>query len=123
MKHKLSTIIATAVMAVAMISCGDSHRAHSLIDDYMEQHIAFDDYSVDRYSPIDSTFRITPQTIGLMKKAIDATHYFRQAPFAANPLPTKLLYVNVKGKQGGKPFALTFYFDPALTKVVAVKEN
>lgn len=123
MKHKLSTIIAAAVMAVAMLSCGDDHRAHALVDDYMEAHMAFDDYSVERYMPLDSTSLITPEALGLMQAAIARTHYFRQAPFAAQPLPPKLLFVRVKCKQGDKPFALTFYLDPDLTKVVAVKEN
>ena len=116
-------------LAVLFVSCGEEHRSHSLVKDFLKENLTIDDYNVDRWEKFDSTFRVSSQAIASLHSNVAHIGPFksgiRYQPYKQGD---KLYFVRLKYdvEMGGDSLTKlthTFYIDKDFQGVVAVKEN
>ncbi len=128
MKNKLTFLAMGLVLALT--SCGDQHKAQSLVKDFLNENLEERDCSYERFS------RLTPTAMIDMNGVKDMRQHMSQMPYMkkninyqdASAISDTLLYIRATYKltdKAGKEQELTqtFYMDKALTRVVAFKEN
>lgn len=128
MKNKLTFLAMGLVLALT--SCGDQHKAQSLVKDFLNENLEERDCSYERFS------RLTPTAMIDMNGVKDMRQHMSQMPYMkkninyqdASAISDTLLYIRATYKltdKTGKEQELTqtFYMDKALTHVVAFKEN
>ena len=128
MKNKLTFLAMGLVLALT--SCGDQHKAQSLVKDFLNENLEERNCSYERFS------RLTPTAMIDMNGVKDMRQHMRQMPYMkkninyqdASAISDTLLYIRATYKltdKTGKEQELTqtFYMDKALTRVVAFKEN
>lgn len=128
MKNKLTFLAMGLVLALT--SCGDQHKAQSLVKDFLNENMEERDCSYERFS------RLTPTAMIDMNGVKDMRQHMSQMPYMkkninyqdASAISDTLLYIRATYKltdKTGKEQELTqtFYMDKALTRVVAFKEN
>ena len=128
MKNKLTFLAMGLVLALT--SCGDQHKAQSLVKDFLNENLEERDCSYERFS------RLTPTAMIDMNGVKDMRQLMSQMPYMkkninyqdASAISDTLLYIRATYKltdKTGKEQELTqtFYMDKALTRVVAFKEN
>lgn len=128
MKNKLTFLAMGLVLALT--SCGDQHKAQSLVKDFLNENLEERDCSYERFS------RLTPTAMIDMNGVKDMRQHMSQMPYMkkninyqdASAINDTLLYIRATYKltdKTGKEQELTqtFYMDKALTRVVAFKEN
>lgn len=115
---------------LALTSCGDQHKAQSLVKDFLNENLEQNDCSYERFSSLTPTAMIGADRVKEMRK------HMSQMPYVKNnidyqdvgALPDTLLYLRATYKltdKSGKQQELTqtFYLDKALTHIIAFKEN
>lgn len=128
MKNKLTFLAMGLVLALT--SCGDQHKAQSLVKDFLNENLEERDCSYERFS------RLTPTAMIDINGVKDMRQHMSQMPYMkkninyqdAPAISDTLLYIRATYKltdKTGKEQELTqtFYMDKALTRVVAFKEN
>lgn len=128
MKNKLTFLAMGLVLALT--SCGDQHKAQSLVKDFLNENLEERDCSYERFS------RLTPTAMIDMNGVKDMRQHMSQMPYMkkninyqdASAISDTLLYIRATYKltdKAGKEQELTqtFYMDKALTRIVAFKEN
>ena len=128
MKNKLTFLAMGLVLALT--SCGDQHKAQSLVKDFLNENLEERDCSYERFS------RLIPTAMIDMNGVKDMRQHMSQMPYMkkninyqdASAISDTLLYIRATYKltdKTGKEQELTqtFYMDKALTRVVAFKEN
>lgn len=128
MKNKLTFLAMGLVLALT--SCGDQHKAQSLVKDFLNENLEERNCSYERFS------RLTPTAMIDMNGVKDMRQHMSQMPYMkkninyqdASAISDTLLYIRATYKltdKTGKEQELTqtFYMDKALTRVVAFKEN
>ena len=128
MKNKLTFLAIGLVLALT--SCGDQHKAQSLVKDFLNENLEERDCSYERFS------RLTPTAMIDMNGVKDMRQHMSQMPYMkkninyqdASAISDTLLYIRATYKLTDKTgkeqeFTQTFYMDKALTRVVAFKEN
>ena len=128
MKNKLTFLAMGLVLALT--SCGDQHKAQSLVKDFLNENLEERDCSYERFS------RLTPTAMIDMNGVKDMRQHMSQMPYMkkninyqdASAISDTLLYIRATYKltdKTGKEQELTqtFYMDKAFTRVVAFKEN
>lgn len=128
MKNKLTFLAMGLVLALT--SCGDQHKAQSLVKDFLNENLEERDCSYERFS------RLTPTAMIDMNGVKDMRQHMSQMPYMkkninyqdASAISDTLLYIRATYKltdKTGKEQELTqtFYMDKSLTRVVAFKEN
>lgn len=128
MKNKLTFLAMGLVLALT--SCGDQHKAQSLVKDFLNENLEERDCSYERFS------RLTPTAMIDMNGVKDMRQHMSQMPYMkkninyqdASAISDTLLYIRATYKltdKTGKEQELTqtFYMDKALKRVVAFKEN
>lgn len=128
MKNQLTFLAMGLVLALT--SCGDQHKAQSLVKDFLNENLEERDCSYERFS------RLTPTAMIDMNGVKDMRQHMSQMPYMkkninyqdASAISDTLLYIRATYKltdKTGKEQELTqtFYMDKALTRVVAFKEN
>ena len=128
MKNKLTFLAMGLVLALT--SCGDQHKAQSLVKDFLNENLEERDCSYERFS------RLTPTAMIDMNGVKDMRQHMSQMPYMkkninyqdASAISDTFLYIRATYKltdKTGKEQELTqtFYMDKALTRVVAFKEN
>ena len=128
MKNKLTFLAMGLVLALT--SCGDQHKAQSLVKDFLNENLEERDCSYERFS------RLTPTAMIDMNGVKDMRQHMSQMPYMkkninyqdASAISDTLLYIRATYKltdKTGKEQELTqtFYMDKALTRVVAFKDN
>ena len=120
MKNKhVFLLLAVALFALASVSCGKRHSAKQLVEDFIDEH-----------AKLDSTDRVDNTTISALQADVkNGGIYKPDTKFGQRPTNTKTLLMlrvtlEAKDEKGEKkPYKQTFYLDPELTSVVAVKTN
>ena len=128
MKNKLTFLAMGLVLALT--SCGDQHKAQSLVKDFLNENLEERNCSYERFS------RLTPTAMIDMNGVKDMRQHMSQMPYMkkninyqdASAISDTLLYIRATYKLTDKTgkeqeFTQTFYMDKALTRVVAFKEN
>ena len=128
MKNKLTFLAMGLVLALT--SCGDQHKAQSLVKDFLNENLEERNCSYERFS------RLTPTAMIDMNGVKDMRQHMSQMPYMkkninyqdASAISDTLLYIRATYKLNDKTgkekeLTQTFYMDKALTRVVAFKEN
>ena len=128
MKNKIALLAMGLVLAFT--SCGDQHKAQSLVKDFLNANLEENDCSYERFSKLTPTAMIDVKGVKAMRKRMSQMPYVkRNIDYQdASAISDTLLYIRATYKltdKTGKEQELTqtFYMDKALTRVVAFKEN
>ena len=115
-KHVFSLLV-VALLAITGTSCDKRHSAKQLVEDFVDEYSQLSSVSISDVGKLDSTDRV------------DGGLYKPDTKFGQRPTNTKTLLMlrvtlEAKDERGEKkPYQRTFYLDPELTSVVAVKTN
>lgn len=128
MKNKLTFLAMGLVLALT--SCGDQHKAQSLVKDFLNENLEEKDCSYERFSRLTPTAMIDMNGVKAMRQHMSQMPYVKKDINYqdASAISDTLLYIRATYKltdKAGKEQELTqtFYMDKALTRVVAFKEN
>jgi hypothetical protein len=131
MKNKhVFLFLAAGFLALASVGCGKRHSAKKLVENFIDEHAQQPPVSITDVGKLDSTDRVDNSTINALQADVkNGGLYKPDTKFGQRPTNTKtLLMIRVtletKDEKGEKkPYKQTFYLDPELTSVVAVKTN
>ena len=131
MKNKhVFLFLAAGFLALASVGCGKRHSAKKLVENFIDEHAQQPSVSITDVGKLDSTDRVDNSTINALQADVkNGGLYKPDTKFRQRPANTKtLLMIRVtletKDEKGEKkPYKQTFYLDPELTSVVAVKTN
>ena len=70
--------------ALMMMGCGEQYQAKGVVKDFLKSNLTTTDYSVKRFSSVDSTRNITPQQVAELRHLCTQLKAFRK------PLTTRL---------------------------------
>lgn len=128
MKKILSIICLGLVLALT--SCGDQHKAQSLVKDFLNENLKDNDCSYDRFTNLSRTAMIDTKKVAELRQEAQKLPYISSDIHyaGAGTVTDTLLYIRayytLTDKEGkAQKLTQTFYFDKALTQVVAFKEN
>lgn len=119
--NKKSIVAALLVTGATMsfTSCGERATAKATVKDFLETNLQGKDLSILDCGELDSTQRVTTQTLQHMRQA-----NFPKASYEAMPKSGKLRYMSVKYVVNEKDTTQqTFYMDEKLSGIVAVKQE
>lgn len=126
---KILWILALGFMLV-FTSCGDQHKAQSLVKDFMSEILEEgNDCSFDRFSRLTPTAMISFDQVKTMRKQMGKLPYIKKnINYKDGAYPDTLLYIratyDLTSHEGNKQqITQTFYMDKALTRIIAFKEN
>lgn len=116
-------ISVSAALSVLLSGCGQGHKVHKLVENFLEQQMNVAGYDVVEWGKIDSTFRVSSDVLAQMRHQGNLL-VKRTLPYQA---PTnKLNYITVKYVKTGAvqdTVNQTFYLNDQMTGVVAFKNN
>lgn len=124
MKAYIYIIMCSLVLLTA--SCGQQHRAESLVEDFMEKNMhdasKLEDVS---FNDIDSTRYINDSIVVAMRQMAQATakHYKSDIDYGSQNAGKTLVMARVTYKLNGKDYTDTYYMDKEMTRVVAFKST
>lgn len=110
-------------------SCGEQHKAQSLVKDFLNENLIDNDCSFERFSKLTPTAMINAERLAAMRKDIETLPIVKKGiQYGSNDLPDTLLYIRatykLTGKNGEKEkFTQTFYMDKGITHIIAFKKN
>lgn len=131
MKNKhVFLFLAAGFFAFASVGCGKRHSAKKLVENFIDEHAQQSSVSITDVGKLDSTDRVDNSTINALQADVkNGGLYKPDTKFGKRPTNTKILLMirvtlETKDEKGEKkPYKQTFYLDPELTSVVAVKTN
>lgn len=130
MKKKITTLFLAMGFVLALTSCGDQHKAQSLVKDFLDENLEQTDCSYERFSKLTPTAMINMNGVKAMRQHMDQKPYVKKNInyHDVATLPDTLLYLRATYKltdKAGKEQELTqtFYLDKALSRIIAFKEN
>ena len=131
MKNKhVFLFLAAGFLALASVGCGKRHSAKKLVENFIDEHAQQSSVSITDVGKLDSTDRVDNSTINALQADVkNGGIYMPDTKFGQRPTNTKTLLMlrvtlEAKDEKGEKkPYKQTFYLDPELTSVVAVKTN
>ena len=128
-KHVFSLLV-VALLAITGTSCDKRHSAKQLVENFVDEYSQLSSVSISDVGKLDSTDRVDNTTLlSLQSDVKNAGLYKPDTKFGQRPTNTKTLLMlrvtlEAKDEKGEKkPYQQTFYLDPELTSVVAVKTN
>lgn len=130
MKKKITRLFLAMGIVLALTSCGDQHKAQSLVKDFLNENLEQNDCSYERFTRLTPTAMIDMNGVKAMRQHMSQMPYVKKNInyHDAAALPDTLLYIRATYKltdKTGKEQELTqtFYLDKALSRIIAFKEN
>jgi len=120
MKPRTLVLAAAAMMLAA---CSEEHRAKSLADSFLDDHLKSGQYSIVNYSKLDSTYFVTDSTAAALAASVNASGRFSPFVYDKSKLTKKLLFMKIRYVTGKDTLKQTFYFDDTLHHIVTLKNN
>ena len=111
--------VLTLGLALVLTSCGDQHKAQSLVKDFLNE----------RFSQLTPTAMIDFNRVKSMRQEMNQLPYMKKnIDYNDGTFPDTLMYLRATYQlttHDGKKEELTqtFYLDKALTRIIAFKEN
>lgn len=127
MKNKFSILLLGIVLLFT--SCGEQHKAQSLVKDFLNENLIDNDCSFERFGKLSSTAMINADRLAAMRKDVETLPIVKKGiQYESNALPDTLLYIRatykLTGKNGKKEiYTQTFYMDKAITHIIGFKQN
>ena len=116
-------------LVLMFTSCGDQHKAQSLVKDFLDENLVDQDCSYERFSHLTPTAMISFDQMKVMRQNVSKLPYVKKnIDYNDATYPDTLLYLRATYKltnhQGEKQeVTQTFYLDKGLTRVIGFKEN
>lgn len=116
-------------LVLMFTSCGDQHKAQSLVKDFLNENLVDQDCSYERFSRLTPTAMISFDQMKVMRQNVSKLPYVKKnINYNDAAYPDTLLYLRTTYKltnhQGEKQeVTQTFYLDKSLTRVIGFKEN
>ena len=116
-------------LVLMFTSCGDQHKAQSLVKDFLDKNLVDQDCSYERFSRLTPTAMISFDQMKVMRQNVSKLPYVKKnIDYNDATYPDTLLYLRATYKltnhQGEKQeVTQTFYLDKGLTRVIGFKEN
>lgn len=130
MMKKMKMMFVMALGLVLMFtSCGDQHKAQSLVKDFLDENLVDQDCSYERFSRLTPTAMISFDQMKAMRQNVSKLPYVKKnIDYNDTAYPDTLLYLRATYKltdhQGkNQEVTQTFYLDKSLTRVIGFKEN
>lgn len=130
MMKKMKMMFVMALGLVLMFtSCGDQHKAQSLVKDFLDENLVDQDCSYERFTRLTPTAMINFEQMKAMRQNVSKLPYVKNnIDYNDTAYPDTLLYLRATYKltdnQGKKQeVTQTFYLDKDLTRVIGFKEN
>lgn len=109
--------------ALSAVSCGDQHKAESVVKDFLDNNMVSADYSIS-FNGIDSTRNITDSMINVMKINANKNSLFkRNIVYGTNKGKKPYVFTKARIYNGKDTVSYTFYLDRAMQNVIAFKMN
>ena len=125
MMKKMKMMFVMALGLVLMFtSCGDQHKAQSLVKDFLDENLVDQDCSYERFSRLTPTAMISFDQMKVMRQNVSKLPYVKNnIDYNDTAYPDTLLYLRATYKltdnQGKKQeVTQTFYLDKGLTRVI-----
>lgn len=119
-------IITSALALLLLTACGESHKAKSLVEDFLSDNLADNAMGNVTFTRLDSTRYVRSQAVEAMRDATERSHTMKPGTRYTD-IPSgssKLLYIGVSFSDShGLQVKRTVYLTPDLSGVVAIKEN
>jgi len=121
--------VLTLGLALVFTSCGDQHKAQSLVKDFLKENLENEDCSFERFSQLTPTAMIDLDRVKSMRQEMSKLPYVKtNINYSEGEFPDTLLYLRATYKLTGhsgkdKELTQTFYLDKGLTRVIAFKQN
>ena len=126
---KIYRIIPAALLLLVLAGCGKQYKAKALVSEFLEMYAVNASTSVEKITNLDSTAYINDEVIeqmrtnakksGLLKPEV---RYDNRPVRSKTLLFTTVTYSIIGNNDERKEYRQTFYLNPELTEVVAVKE-
>lgn len=119
----MKKLVTAFICAAMLLSCGESHKAKSTVNAFLKDNLKSEEYSVTLFG-LDSTYHVTDSSIYSVRQRVSQFGIYKDdVTFADRDPSGKLLFLRGKIIMGKDTFRQTFYLNPNLEDVVAVKEN
>lgn len=111
-------------LVLMFTSCGDQHKAQSLVKDFLNENLVDQDCSYERFSRLTPTAMISFDQMKVMRQNVSKLPYVKKnINYNDAAYPDTLLYLRTTYKltnhQGEKQeVTQTFYLDKGLTRVI-----
>ena len=124
MKRLLIAVVALVAMT-AFTSCNQQKSAaKKLVEQFLTDNLASDDYKVMYFYDLDSTKHISDSAfLQMRQKATTNKRYKDGLQFSDRQKTKKLNFIRVKMLIQKDTVYQTFYFDDQITQVLAFKED
>lgn len=129
MKTNRKIFVFACLSALLILGCGKQHTAKQLVSDFIEQNTTVVP-SISEVGPLDSALYVTNEAIVRMRQSAGKNGIFKSGiRYGERPQNTSTLMMlsvtyTLEGSQRApKEYRQTFYLDPNLTRVVAVKSD
>ena len=113
--------VLTLGLALVLTSCGDQHKAQSLVKDFLNENLENEDCSFKRFSQLTPTAMIDFNRVKSMRQEMNQLPYMKKnIDYNDGTFPDTLMYLRATYQlttHDGKKEELTqtFYLDKALT--------
>lgn len=113
------------VMLLSVLSCGQQHKAESVVKGFMERNM------LDGKKPsnivfhdMDSTTYITDSLVHVMRNALkQSDRYSHDITYSSANMDSYLKVIRVEYKLDGQKYSDSYYLDNEITGVVSLKCN
>lgn len=113
------------VMLLSVLSCGQQHKAESVVKGFMERNM------LDGKKPsnivfhdMDSTTYITDSLVHVMRNALkQSDRYSHDIAYSSTKMDSYLKVIRVEYKLDGQKYSDSYYLDNEITGVVSLKCN
>jgi hypothetical protein len=129
MKTNRKIFVFACLSALLILGCGKQHTAKQLVSDFIEQNTTVVP-SISEVGSLDSALYVTDEAIVRMRQSAGKNGIFKSGiRYGERPQNTSTLMMlsvtyTLEGSQHApKEYRQTFYLDPNLTRVVAVKSD
>lgn len=111
-----------ALSALTLAGCGEAHKAHSRVEDFMAASMAAEDCDIVGWTEMKTTHSLSDSVLHAIRtRATESGLVKPGAQYAARS--PRLRFVQVRCAVNGDTLRRTFYLDEQLSGVVGVKEN
>ena len=116
-------------LVLMFTSCGDQHKAQSLVKDFLNENLVDQDCSYERFSRLTPTAMISFDQMKVMRQNVSKLPYVKKnINYNDAAYPDTLLYLGgyiqadqPSGREAGSN--PNFYLDKGLTRVIGFKEK
>ncbi|MBO5185662.1 MAG: hypothetical protein J6B91_01235 [Prevotella sp.] len=118
--HVLMTVV-----LLSAFSCGQQHKAESIVKDFMEVNMLNGKKPTDIvFHDIDSTRYITDSLVYVMRDILkQSDRYKKDIAYVPGNIERNLKVIRVEYKSNGKNCSDSYYMDNDITRVISLKSN